>query len=69
MNRKIRFCQSCGKYTMEQKCRWCQGESIPAGPLRFSPEDRMGRYRRMGKKQLMERGTEIAEKEPEQDVT
>lgn len=54
MSRKIRFCGTCSTYTMDQTCKVCLEETMQAGPQRFSPEDRFGKYRRMAKKQQLE---------------
>ena len=53
MSRKIRFCGECKEYTMNSSCPKCSNETILAGPQRFSPEDRYGEYRRMGKRDQM----------------
>jgi H/ACA ribonucleoprotein complex subunit 3 len=39
-------CQSCGHYTLVIRCPECGGETRTPHPVRFSPQDRYGRYRR-----------------------
>lgn len=38
-------CVNCRKYTMEDKCPACGGQTITVHPARFSPDDRYARYR------------------------
>jgi H/ACA ribonucleoprotein complex subunit 3 len=43
---KIKKCESCGTYTMKEKCPKCGGKAISPQPPKYSPEDRYGKYRR-----------------------
>lgn len=46
MASEIRKCPSCGKYTLLNQCRHCRIDTVCPIPPRYSPEDRMGDYRR-----------------------
>lgn len=37
---KLRKCDNCDQYTLEQKCPQCGFETRSAHPARFSPEDK-----------------------------
>jgi len=41
-------CESCGKYTMNEKCS-CGGKALNPKPAKFNPEDDYGDYRRKAK--------------------
>ncbi|HYA33417.1 MAG TPA: RNA-protein complex protein Nop10 [Candidatus Bathyarchaeia archaeon] len=47
--------RKCHGYTLDQQCRTCGQPTRPAHPARFSPEDRYGKYRRMLKRDGIER--------------
>ncbi len=51
MGMALRLCPVCDDYTLEDACSRCGGTTERAGPARYSPEDRYGRYRRALKKQ------------------
>ncbi len=41
-------CTKCGKYTLRKdKCPYCGGQLTTPHPPRYSPDDRMWRYRLM----------------------
>ena len=40
----------CGKYTMKEKCS-CGKKPIPVKPMKYSPEDHYGEYRRKAKEE------------------
>jgi len=46
--RRISKCPSCGKYTMKEVCD-CGNKTIIAKPLKYSPDDNLGSYRRKAK--------------------
>ncbi len=46
MPSKIRKCPSCGRYTLLLQCKRCDKSTVCPVPPRYSPEDRMGEYRR-----------------------
>jgi H/ACA ribonucleoprotein complex subunit 3 len=46
MKGHIRRCPADRTYTLSYVCPACGGETGPAHPARFSPEDRYGEYRR-----------------------
>jgi H/ACA ribonucleoprotein complex subunit 3 len=46
MRSKILRCVACKAYTMSEVCPKCGADTKITIPLRFSPEDRYGRYRR-----------------------
>ena len=48
--KRLRKCLSCGIYTLKQKCPKCNTASNIAAPMKFSPEDKYGSYRRKAKK-------------------
>jgi H/ACA ribonucleoprotein complex subunit 3 len=53
--KNLRFCNNCKEYTLELVCKKCKNKSISKYPPRFSPEDRYGKYRRILKRQIMEK--------------
>lgn len=46
MRSNIRKCSKCGKYTLLSVCKYCKCDTICPVPARYSPDDRMGEYRR-----------------------
>ncbi|QKQ99439.1 RNA-protein complex protein Nop10 [Metallosphaera tengchongensis] len=48
--RLIRKCLRDGRYTLKENCPVCGGETRVAHPPRFSPQDRMVRYRVIAKR-------------------
>ncbi|MBQ7621613.1 MAG: RNA-protein complex protein Nop10 [Candidatus Methanomethylophilaceae archaeon] len=46
MKSDIRRCGSCGRYTLSQTCPACGSATVNPIPPRYSPDDRMGEYRR-----------------------
>ena len=54
MRSEIRRCAGCGRYTLEQECPACGSATSCPVPPRYSPEDRMGKYRRISILQEME---------------
>lgn len=50
MNRILK-CKGCGKYTLSKQCA-CGSEAVSPAPLRYSPEDKFGSYRRKAKEML-----------------
>ncbi|KAA0001678.1 MAG: RNA-protein complex protein Nop10 [Thermoplasmata archaeon] len=47
----MKFCCSCKKYTLEAICPSCGKKAIQPHPMRFSPQDPYGEYRRRLKKE------------------
>lgn len=47
MAQHIMKCSECGKYTMKQEC--CGKKTESSQPAKYSPEDKMGEYRRKAK--------------------
>jgi len=45
MNRLLRKCPTCGRYTLELSCPDQHGPTTTAHPAKFSPDDRYARYR------------------------
>lgn len=45
----IMFCLQCRQYTLKEKCPRCMSVTHDPKPVKFSPEDRYGKYRRMAK--------------------
>ena len=46
--RHIYKCSSCSRYTIKETCG-CGSKTLPAKPIKYSPEDRLGHYRRKAK--------------------
>ncbi|MFC1728639.1 nucleolar RNA-binding Nop10p family protein [Nanoarchaeota archaeon] len=46
--KKILKCPGCGKYTMKENCD-CGCKTDSAKPVRYSADDKFGKYRRMAK--------------------
>ncbi|MBR7153556.1 MAG: RNA-protein complex protein Nop10 [Candidatus Methanomethylophilaceae archaeon] len=46
MRSEIRKCGSCGRYTLRNTCPLCGSTTSCPVPPKYSPEDRMGEYRR-----------------------
>ena len=44
----ITYCAVCKKHTMKDTCD-CTLKTAPVGPMRYSPEDKYGSYRRKAK--------------------
>jgi H/ACA ribonucleoprotein complex subunit 3 len=42
----MHVCPACHRYTLAARCPACGGATRSPHPVRFSPEDRWGRYRR-----------------------
>lgn len=53
MNMKMNKCPDCKIYTMEDACPRCGGELKVIYPPKFSIEDKYGKYRRILKKEAM----------------
>ena len=47
---KILFCKDCCKYTLEETCNICMKKTANIRPAKFSPEDKLGKWRRIFKK-------------------
>ncbi|MGP6207316.1 nucleolar RNA-binding Nop10p family protein [Cuniculiplasma sp. SKW3] len=45
MKGTIRKCPICGTYTLKFKCPVCQGNTVLAGPPKYSTSDRFQKYR------------------------
>ncbi len=46
----INYCQAGGKHTMNESCG-CTLKTSPVAPMRYSPEDKYGQYRRKAKEE------------------
>jgi len=42
--KKLRYCQSCDQYTLNESCSE-HGNTISAYPPKFSPQDKYAKYR------------------------
>lgn len=49
----IKYCLKCKKYTLNEICSSCNQKTILPKPIRFSPEDKYGKYRRREKKIIL----------------
>jgi len=49
MSKHILKCGKCGRYTLKDVCPECGGKAINPKPPKYSPEDRVGEYRRKAK--------------------
>lgn len=47
MSSRMRRCASCGRYSLEAVCPACGAATSCPVPPKYSPDDRMGKYRRM----------------------
>jgi len=47
---QILYCKKCKTYTLDKICNKCNQKTIIKKPARFSPQDRLGNYRRKLKK-------------------
>ncbi len=56
---KMKRCKSCGEYTLKDKCPYCEGDLGVIYPAKYSPEDKYGKYRRILKKQMQNKASEI----------
>jgi len=54
MSRHILRCAKCGIYTMKQACPKCGEKTFSVIPAKYSPDDRMAKYRRMAKEDMAE---------------
>jgi len=45
----INYCKACRKHTMKEDC--CSIKTLPVAPMRYSPEDKYGQYRRKAKEE------------------
>lgn len=46
MRSRLRRCPECGTYTLLESCKACGTRTVCPVPPRYSPEDRLGEYRR-----------------------
>ncbi|MDR2699061.1 MAG: RNA-protein complex protein Nop10 [Candidatus Methanoplasma sp.] len=46
MSSSLRKCVSCGRYTIKDVCSTCGSAVSSPVPMKFSPDDRYGSYRR-----------------------
>jgi H/ACA ribonucleoprotein complex subunit 3 len=47
---EIKFCAVCKKHTLKETCD-CTMKTAPVYPVKYSPEDKYGSYRRKAKEQ------------------
>lgn len=59
MKLKMHKCRSCGEYTLQDKCPYCKGDVGVIYPPKYSPEDKYGKYRRILKKQMLEKENSV----------
>ncbi len=53
----IMFCSDCMKYTMNEKCPFCNKKTVLPKPPKYSPNDKYESYRRKAKEEeLREKG-------------
>jgi H/ACA ribonucleoprotein complex subunit 3 len=45
----IKKCNACNRYTMLENCPVCKKPTIIPRPAKYSPEDRIGKYRLQAK--------------------
>ncbi|MDP8012842.1 MAG: nucleolar RNA-binding Nop10p family protein [Nanoarchaeota archaeon] len=50
MNR-IRFCEKCKTYTLEERCRTCGNETVIKAPIKYIKDENISYYRRKIKKE------------------
>ncbi|MDO5851827.1 MAG: RNA-protein complex protein Nop10 [Methanobacteriaceae archaeon] len=51
MKYKMKRCKKCKQYTLKEKCPICGEKTGVIYPMKYSPQDKYGKYRRMQKKQ------------------
>lgn len=49
----IMQCSKCKTYTMQQKCSKCNAKVENPKPVKYSPADSYGSYRRKAKEELL----------------
>ncbi len=49
--RHIFRCDKCKEYTLKETCPKCNIKTLSPKPVKFSPEDKYGKYRRKIKKE------------------
>ncbi|MDI9633671.1 MAG: RNA-protein complex protein Nop10 [Methanolinea sp.] len=49
MSGRLRRCPRDRTYTLKSSCPACGEPTVPAHPARFSPDDRLARYRRIAR--------------------
>ena len=47
-------CPKCETYTMQGRCPVDSEKTINPKPAKYSPDDRMGNYRRKAKREMLE---------------
>ncbi len=52
---KIRYCQNCKEYTLEEKCPRCKEPTIFRIPPRYSPKIKIAEYRRKMRKEILKK--------------
>ena len=52
MPNRIKCCSACSRYTLKDKCG-CGGKAIVKTPPKYSPLDKMAKYRRQEKKKIL----------------
>jgi H/ACA ribonucleoprotein complex subunit 3 len=55
MKFKMKKCKECGEYTLKEVCPRCNKKAGVIFPARYSPQDKYGKYRRILKKQQLEK--------------
>ncbi|MFO7678027.1 MAG: nucleolar RNA-binding Nop10p family protein [Thermoplasmatota archaeon] len=53
---QILYCKTCKTYTLDYICARCKKPTIIKKPARYSPQDRLGKYRRELKKSNIKNG-------------
>ena len=44
-------CPKCNSYTMKENCSNCKTKALNPKPAKYSPDDKMAKYRRQAKEQ------------------
>ena len=47
----MNYCPKCKRYTLKDECVACGEKTYNREPIRFSPQDRYGKYRRLLKRE------------------
>ncbi len=50
---RMKKCERCELYTLRERCPRCGMITVSPHPLKFSPEDRWGVWRRKAKKMVL----------------
>ncbi|MAG52982.1 MAG: ribosome biogenesis protein [Nanoarchaeota archaeon] len=53
MKKEILKCPKCDNYTLKNQCPKCDTKTLSPKPMKYSPEDKYGKWRRTYKKNVI----------------